>query len=155
MQGHEKGKIKVNSHLWWKWKSISHVQLFSTLWVPFPFSRGSSQPRDQIQVSYIAGRFFTSWAPRETQEHWSGSLSLLHAIVPTQESNQGLLHCRLILCQLNYQGSPLIPGKAYNSKICRSDYVKRSEQKYILKGAAKCQRITMIMSFIIWYTKAL
>ena len=29
-------------------------------WVAFPFSRGSSQPRDQIQVSHIAGGFFTS-----------------------------------------------------------------------------------------------
>ena len=29
-------------------------------WVAFPFSRVSSQPRDQIQVSHIAGRFFTS-----------------------------------------------------------------------------------------------
>ena len=28
--------------------------------VAFPFSRGSSQPRDQTQVSCIAGRFFTS-----------------------------------------------------------------------------------------------
>ena len=34
-------------------------------WAPFPFSRGSSQPRDWIQVSCIAGRFFTSWATRE------------------------------------------------------------------------------------------
>ena len=29
-------------------------------WVAFPFSRGSSQPGDQIQVSQITGRFFTS-----------------------------------------------------------------------------------------------
>ena len=29
-------------------------------WVAFPFSRGSAQPRDQTQVSHIAGRFFTS-----------------------------------------------------------------------------------------------
>ena len=29
-------------------------------WVAFPFSRGSSQPRDRTQVSCIAGRFFTS-----------------------------------------------------------------------------------------------
>ena len=29
-------------------------------WVAFPFSRGSSQPRDQTQVSCIAARFFTS-----------------------------------------------------------------------------------------------
>ena len=29
-------------------------------WVIFPFSRESSQPRDQTQVSCIAGRFFTA-----------------------------------------------------------------------------------------------
>ena len=29
-------------------------------WVAFPFSRGSFQPRDQTQVSHIAGRFVTS-----------------------------------------------------------------------------------------------
>ena len=29
-------------------------------WVALPFSRGSFQPRDQTQVSCIAGRFFTS-----------------------------------------------------------------------------------------------
>ena len=29
-------------------------------WVTFPFSRGSSQPRDQTQASRIAGGFFTS-----------------------------------------------------------------------------------------------
>ena len=29
------------------------------------FSRGFSQPRDWDQVSYIAGRFFTTWATRE------------------------------------------------------------------------------------------
>ena len=28
-------------------------------WVATAFSRGSSRPRDQIQVSHIAGRFFT------------------------------------------------------------------------------------------------
>ena len=35
-------------------------------WVAFPFSRGSSQPRDWTQVSHIAGGFFTTWATRET-----------------------------------------------------------------------------------------
>ena len=34
-------------------------------WVAFPFSRGSSQPRDRTQVSRIAGEFFTNWANRE------------------------------------------------------------------------------------------
>ena len=31
-------------------------------WVVISFSRGSSQPRDQIWVFCIAGRFFTGWA---------------------------------------------------------------------------------------------
>ena len=35
-------------------------------WVAFPFSRGSSQPRDQTQVSRIASGFFTNWAMRES-----------------------------------------------------------------------------------------
>ena len=35
-------------------------------WVAFPFSRGSSQPRDR---THIAGRFFTSWVTREAQEY--------------------------------------------------------------------------------------
>ena len=34
-------------------------------WIAMPSSRGSSQPRDQTQVSRIAGRFFTSWDTRE------------------------------------------------------------------------------------------
>ena len=34
-------------------------------WVDFPFSKGSSKPRDWTQVSHIAGGFFTSWATRE------------------------------------------------------------------------------------------
>ena len=41
-------------------------------WVAFPFSRGSSQPRNGTQISHIAGGFFTSWARREAQEYWSG-----------------------------------------------------------------------------------
>ena len=31
-------------------------------WVAYPFSRGSSRPRNQIGVSCIAGGFFTNWA---------------------------------------------------------------------------------------------
>ena len=35
-----------------------------------------------------------------------GSLSLLQGVFLTRELNQGLLHCRQILYQLSYQGSP-------------------------------------------------
>ena len=48
-------------------------------WIAIPFSRGSSQSRDWMQVSWIAGRFFTVWATREAQEegykHWPWPIS--------------------------------------------------------------------------------
>ena len=34
-------------------------------WVACPFSRGSSQPRNQNGISCIAGRFFIGWVTRE------------------------------------------------------------------------------------------
>ena len=42
-------------------------------WVAISFSRGSSQPRDWTQVSWIAGRFFTIWATWEAEEYWRES----------------------------------------------------------------------------------
>ena len=33
--------------------------------IAMPFSKESSQPRDQTQVSYTEGRFFTIWATNE------------------------------------------------------------------------------------------
>ena len=38
-------------------------------WVAIPFFRGSSQPRDWMQVSPIAGGFFTVWATKATHRH--------------------------------------------------------------------------------------
>ena len=49
---------------------ILHARILE--WVAFPFSRGSSQPRDQTQVSHIAGGFFSSCATREA--HLGASL---------------------------------------------------------------------------------
>ena len=40
-------------------------------WVAFPFSRGSSQPRDWTQVSHTTGGFFTIWATKEALGIWS------------------------------------------------------------------------------------
>ena len=39
-------------------------------WVAYPFSRGSSWPRNWTGVSCIAGRFFTNWATREALGWW-------------------------------------------------------------------------------------
>ena len=71
--------------------------------VAFSFSRGSSQLRSPaLQVDSLPAK--PQRKPKNTGE---GSLSLLQMIFPTQELNQGLLHCRRILYQLNYQGSPI------------------------------------------------
>ena len=42
---------------------IIHARILE--WVAVPFSRESSQPRDQTQVSCVAGRFFTVWVTGE------------------------------------------------------------------------------------------
>ena len=39
-------------------------------WVAISFSRRSSQPRDQTQVSSIVSRCFTVWATRENNNLW-------------------------------------------------------------------------------------
>ena len=56
------------------WTNTVHGILQAKIleWVAFPFSRWSSQPREQTQISCIVGIFLTSWATREeAQEYWS------------------------------------------------------------------------------------
>ena len=49
-----------------------------------------------------------------SQNTGMGSLSLLQGIFLIHELNQGLLHCRHILYQLSYQGSPLCNPRTKN-----------------------------------------
>ena len=49
-----------------------------------------------------------SGPPGKPKNTGMGSPSLLQGIFLTQESNRGFLHCRWILYQLSYQGSPII-----------------------------------------------
>ena len=58
-------------------------------WVAFPFSKGSSQPRDRTEVSHIAGGFFTSWTTREANNTGVGRLSVLEWIFLTQKIEVG------------------------------------------------------------------
>ena len=56
--------------LHWRWilYHLSHQGSPRILeWVAYPFSRGSSQPRNWTGVSCIASGFFTSWATRKAQ----------------------------------------------------------------------------------------
>ena len=73
-------------------------------WVTFPFSRDIPNPgikprSPSLQVDSLPTK--PQGKPKNTGV---GSLSLLQRIFPTQELNQGLLHCRRILYQLSYQG---------------------------------------------------
>ena len=68
-------------------------------WVAVPFSKGSSQLRDQTQVSGIAGGFFTNWATREAQEYWSGLPIPSPEDLPDPGIKPGILY------QLSYQVS--------------------------------------------------
>ena len=78
---------------------------------PFPSPGDFSQPRDQTQVSHLVGRFLPAEPQGKPKNIRVGSLSFLQRIFPIQELNQGLLHCRQILYQLNYQRSPKPGGK--------------------------------------------
>ena len=57
--------IHVHSFRYYTVHGILQARILE--WVVFPFSRGSSWPRDRTQVSHIAGGFFTSWATREAK----------------------------------------------------------------------------------------
>ena len=73
-------------------------------WVAFPFSRGSSRPRDRTQVSCIAGGFFTSWATREARSTESACNSAWRrwgAAYISWLLLSLLLLCSLLLCHIN------------------------------------------------------
>ena len=57
-----------------------------------------------------------------------GSLSLLQGIFLTQELNLGLLHCRWILYQLSYQGSPLCSQQHYSQQLKHGNNLSAHQQ---------------------------
>ena len=81
---------------WWQWGLDRGGQVFENYAV-WSLGLNCSSP------------FLKSVSPWSSpgQNAGVGSLSLLQGIFPTQGSNRGLLHCRWILYQLSYQGSPI------------------------------------------------
>ena len=71
----QKLNSNVFSHVWLfvtPWTVAHRASLFMAIlqarileWLAMPSSRGSSQPRDQTQVSRTAGGFFTVWVTRK------------------------------------------------------------------------------------------
>ena len=77
-------------------------------WVAMLSSRDLPNPGIQHRSPVLQANSLLSESPSKPKNTGVGSLSLCQGIVPTQESDWGLLHCRQILYQLSYQGSPHI-----------------------------------------------
>ena len=87
-------------HCRWILYQLSHKRSPRILeWVAFPFTSGSSRPRNLTGVSCIAGRFFTNWAMREAPA-WG----IHRPKERSQASVGGGLH---MSTSLSLQGSPL------------------------------------------------
>ena len=69
-----------------------------------------------------------------------GSLSLLQGIFLIQKSNQGLLHCRQILYQLSYQGSPKI-GRYLNCRQTACICVVSHVHLFVTSWTIACQAL--------------
>ena len=82
---------------------INYNFTFSSAFKPVKWSESHSVMSDSLQPHGL----YSPWNS-PGQNTGVGSLSFLQGIFPTQESNQGLLHCRRILHQLSYLGSPIV-----------------------------------------------
>ena len=70
-------------------------------WVAYPFSRGSSWPRNQTRVSYIAGGFFTNRAIREVCSDLRGKKTNKKILWIWNRKEQTCLHIESIfLCSV-------------------------------------------------------
>ena len=91
-------------------------------WVAFPFSRGLPKPGITPRFPTLQADSLPAESSGKPKNTGVSNLSLLQWIFPTQESNRGLLHCRQILYQLSYQGSPNVDLKKKKHDAC--SYVK-------------------------------
>ena len=108
-------------------------------WVAISFSRGSSQPRNQTWVSYIAGRFFTNWVslcifPKLSEFHFLNQFHVVYVascekiIIQLQ-----ILMFDLFLCLIPWEGNgyPL-------QYSCLENTMDRGMVGYTVHGVGKC-----------------
>ena len=75
--------------------------------LPCPLPGDLPNPGIESRSPALQANSLLSEPPVMPKNTGVSSLSLLQGIFLTQESNQGLLHCRYILYELSYQGGPL------------------------------------------------
>ena len=108
--------VQLLSHVWLfvtPWPIACHIPLsmeFSRqeYWrgLPFPSPEDLPNPGIEVRSPALQADSLLSEPPRKPKNPGVGSLSLLWGVFMTQESDRDLLHCRRILYQLSYQGSP-------------------------------------------------
>ena len=76
--------------------------------MPCPPPGDLPKPGIEARSPALQADALPSEPPGKPKNTGVGSQSLLKGIFPSQESNRGLLHCRLILYHLSHQGSPRI-----------------------------------------------
>ena len=74
--------------------------------LPCPPPGDLPNPGIEPRSSTLRADSLPSESPGKPKNIGMGGLFLFQGIFPTQESNWGLLHCRRVLYQLSYQGSP-------------------------------------------------
>ena len=96
------------------WSAARQAPLFTGIlqkrileWVAMPSSRRSSQPGIKPRSPALQADSLPVGPRGKPKNAGVGSLPLLQGTLLIEESNQGLLHCRQILYQLNFQGSPI------------------------------------------------
>ena len=78
-------------------------------WIAIPFSPGTlPNPMNKPRSPTLKVYSLPSEPPGKLMKTGVGSLSFLQETFLTQGSNWGLRHCRQILYQLSYQGSPYL-----------------------------------------------
>ena len=90
----------------WTVQSVGFSRPESWRGWPFPSPGDLPNPGMEPRLPTLQEGSSPAEPPGKTKNTGVGSLSLLQLIFPTQESNWGLPHCRQILYQLSYQGSP-------------------------------------------------
>ena len=84
---------------------------------PFPSPGDVPNPGKEPRSPALQGDSLPAKPQGKAKNTGVGSLSLLQWIFSTQESNQGVLHCRRILYQLSYQGTPIFIFSSFFS-VC-------------------------------------
>ena len=118
-------------------------------WVASSFSRGSSRPRDQTQVSHIPGRHFNLWATREACSNYRTIALISHASKVMLKILQARFSSMWIV---NFQMFKLVLEKAEEPEIKLSTSVGSLKKEESSRKTSISALLTMQKSLTVWIT---